>query len=74
MYERLLTFYEDRYGANSLGSSPHAMRDTPGREALDHDLLQLEESMKTDLSPDFENLDLAAVQDRLISLSFAYDL
>lgn len=50
------------------------MRDTPGREALDHDLLQLEESMKTDLSPDFENLDLAAVQDRLISLSFAYDL
>lgn len=74
MYECLLTFYEEQYGADSLGVSPHAMNDTPGREALDHDLLQLTDSMKVELSSDFENLDLSAVQSRLQNLSFAYAL
>lgn len=74
MYESLLTFYEEQYGANSLGISPHAISDTPGWEALDRDLLQLEESMKAELSPDFQNLDLTAVQNKLKTLSFAYAL
>lgn len=70
-YDLLLEFYEAEQGGSQLGLSPDAMHFIDGREALEHDLLQLADAMKVQETPAFAELDLTAVQSRLSSLSFA---
>lgn len=62
---KLLKVYEDRYGNESLGSSPMSVGDTPGSEALDSALEKLTSAMTVEQSSAMKSLDLAAAQARL---------
>lgn len=62
---KLLSIYEDRYGNESLGSSPMSAGDTAGSEALDSELEKLASAMTVEQSSALKSLDLAAAQTRL---------
>ncbi|MBE6995716.1 MAG: hypothetical protein E7429_03150 [Ruminococcaceae bacterium] len=65
--QKLLDLYEETFGAQSTGISPHAMKYTQGRVALEDDLRQTADQITLALAPELTALDLSAALERLIA-------